>query len=818
MENNASRRNPKVEPDNYYLVTNPLKLRDGISHMLTKIEQSFKSNTKVTLISNELAEEGTMYGASYDPSVWYGILAKRRYHLSNVSVGEDDGSKYSYDISYDVVWNAAETFEKTNVKDRLVMTLGTSDEDRSKSELKRVYADEIPYDFNTWAADKSSYVTDSETRGALKYLGSDVVLQILNESVSAPENASSEEKEAYEARRREKLKNPDNLVYVDKLVRWLLGDHRYEGDSKSTYYSKRLVRNNNQPLRLRTETIGSSTVNFVLGDIINSDATYFDLCEYDANGNIERDENNKHKCQGFLAVGANDGMLHIINETDGTPVVSYMPSAVLSSVGKLVEEDYNHAHQAYVDSTPVVYEVASTHKKYLYGTYGLGIKGGYLLNLTGLKNIIGKSPKDKFDLLKSGSDRLVVWELKDSDSDFIGKQRVAPIWLRVLRSEYSDYANTYLVYASGYDSVKTGLLFVDMFYTGGNCLKGSIDEFTPCIVNEVEVNAEDPWGYGRKNALGTITDLSNEAVTKVGLKYEALYWGDLFGNVWKLDLSAFASAGGDYAGRYYDISKWGKDGFEPKIIFKAYDTNGVAQPITTRIAAPKHPYGGVGLIFGTGGLWTAADQGEVSLKYNTTQSLYMIRDGSSNAVVNASNRDESNLVHRCQNPVDAKTNPMAGCLMQYVFSSDDKSQIMINPAIRPDTSTTVYGWYLDLADADGESYNDGARIYTNPVVVNSYNIDVSVNIPNVGDACHGGGSAYKVLGDWTLTSFTQTMVKSEPINDLYNEGQVFEDPDGNLGSGTTKQNGGDPNKEDDPLDVFKFGDRKVSGSSWMKLY
>ncbi|MBP3749363.1 MAG: hypothetical protein J6I35_07435 [Ruminobacter sp.] len=786
---NPSRSNPNVEPDNYYLVTNPIKLRDGIAEMLGKIDQSVKSGSSFSFSTGGVTNGGDTYAVVYDPASWYGSVAKVGYNYKEKSSESGDAEKFVVNyIATEpsmVRWSADETFAAMNPDDRVVITF-----DAKNSKLTRLYAEETKYDSKTWDSNKSSYVAFSKSSGAVGHMGYDVVRQLLNETSLSDADVD----------------DPDYLVYADKLVRWVLGDHTYEGINSSENISLRLANNENKPLRPRNISIGTKKLNFVLGDIINSNAYVFKI-----NGKV------------FIGVGANDGMLHIIDDTNGKPVVSYMPSVALGSIGKLVKENYNSGHFAFVDSTIEKLEVGS--KTYLYGTYGLGMKGAYLLDVTNINSAAGISNAAGRSKFFTETNPLLVWEIREDLSKYIGKQRKAPSYMKILKNPgVPDSTVHYLAFGSGYDAEKQGLLFVDMFHNGGECIRGDKDKFEPCVVSEIdltseEFNAGDPWGYGRKNAFTGITPISSSFIDDAGWIINALYWGDLFGNVWKIDLDAVATAqraANKTPTAYYDVTNWGKTHYEPKIIFRATDQNGVAQPITADIQAAWHPNGGIGLIFGTGALWTSADQGTVSLKYNTNQTLYMIRDmNSADPTINASNREDDNLVHRCV-AGDAVSNPNAGCLFEYGFSSGDVTQIQLKLGGQvPTHATKVYGWYLDLADANGETYEDGARIYRNPLIVNSYNIAVPVNIPNVSDTCNGGGSSYIIDGDWTLRNFNMVISRSETFSFLLNEGTV-ENAEGGVAAIFGTETVGDGQV---PGNVGKFyAEPTVRSSSWLKLY
>ncbi len=790
--NSLARSNPQVEPDNYYLVTNPIKLKDGLAQMLNKIDQSFKTGSSFVAEGNTLTAGGFAYGSNYDPATWYGSLEKIKYDAD-----------YHYTQTY--AWNAAEAFASVSPEDRLIMTM-----DYAANKLVRLYAEDIGYDHN----DYKGYASSSASSGVAAYAGYNIVRALMNDD-SLEDDAIRED--------------DDILAYADKMVRWMLGEHKYEGLNSPEFDSLRLEKNGSAPLRYRAESLGAKDpLRFVLGDIINSDAAVF------APGNDGKQ---------FIAVGANDGMLHILDEADGKPVVSYVPSVMLSSLGRLVRETYATDHYPFVDSTPVFFRDRQSDgkgKSYLYGTYGLGFKGGYVLNVTGLSGLVGKSPDEKFKALnESAENPLLLWELTEKrtvtdgagtqtvmGSDFIGKQRLAPTMIRHPREYGSNYpAVPYLLYGSGYDATRQGLLLVDMLYKDNRCLSGSQATFTPCVVSEIETPAEDPWGNGRTNALAPVATYSETVVDEFadqmqGFIYRALYWGDTFGNVWKVDLSVLDA---NEDGEYYDVKNWGVAGDSaPQIIFSATDANGVAQPITARIGIGFNNAGGIGLLFGTGSMWTEADYDQASRLYNVNQSLYMIRDfNTTDPEVNAG--PGGKLVHRCAAPsmVASSANRCLVPLTEAIESADPKNFKMtaqVDPSVDL-TNAKQFGWYLDVYSPEGGTLmtqNSGARLYRDVNIVDGTWFSVPVNIPNVGNACGGGGTSYVLSGYWVFRN-NQVDLESDSMNDfLLGEGKTYVDAEGNLRTeyGGDKATAAGPSSQDETTHITKA----LKSSSWQHLF
>ena len=87
---------------------------------------------------------------------------------------------------------------------------------------------------------------------------------------------------------------------------------------------------------------------------------------------------------GRVAVGANDGMLHVFDEADGSEVFGYVPSMVIDKLKLLASRDAAYTHTYYVDGelTTGSAQIQTAWKTILTGGGGAGFAGLYALDMT----------------------------------------------------------------------------------------------------------------------------------------------------------------------------------------------------------------------------------------------------------------------------------------------------------------------------------------------------------------------------------------------------------------------------------------------------
>ena len=225
---------------------------------------------------------------------------------------------------------------------------------------------------------------------------------------------------------------------------------------------------------------------------------------------------------GMVYVGSNGGMLHGFDAATGVEKMAYLPAALFSTAIKegyhaLTDPDYAHA-PLYVDETPSLADarIEGEWRTVLVGGLGRGGRGVYALDVT--------DPDELAD--KSKANQTVLWEFTKDDDAHLGYTYSKPFvaylnngkWAAIFGNGMNDSgsaatggkAQLFIVYLDGPGA--DGIWDLDTDYHRITTSKGSTTErnglFSPKVV-DVDGN-------------GT-TDL--------------LYAGDLYGNLWRFDLS-----------------------------------------------------------------------------------------------------------------------------------------------------------------------------------------------------------------------------------------------------------------------------------------
>lgn len=502
------------------------------------------------------------------------------------------------------------------------------------------------------------------------------------------------------------------------IIRWLGGEAEHEGSLEE--YEEAVAADNYNVLRERKE----GERHFVLGDIINSDVAVVQA-----------------GTKFLLAVGANDGMLHILDEATGKPLVSFIPTEVRTEILRTAEVLYESNHKFFVDSTPKTFSKTIDGKvhTYLYGTLGLNFKGGYLLDLTTIFGTQNSTAEARFETIKS---KFYGWELKSSDSSLVGQSREAPIY-------YSVNNKDYFIYSSGYNAVTPGVLVVQGFDDVGN-------------VPKLDVKAQIRLGTEANRAISPIEIYARQS--SKGLEPISMFVGDTLGRLYQIKLNGAVSGRPDCWGFTNECSGVTISGeqatdYQPQVAFEAKDKNGNLQMITARPAVASLTSGGYAVLFGTGSYWTPFDDTPDSLKQ--VQTMYCLnRDNGSSTGTNIMNRDMLMPIVRVKDSNTCERNEFNGyaegkCTGNWVAST--------TPA---DNQSLKNGWYMDLNAFSGKGADvaTGERIYRSPLVINKTVYVVSA-IPNVSNSCETGGRSYL----YTMDVENGTTVLQQEIKGLANE-------------------------------------------------
>jgi type IV pilus assembly protein PilY1 len=455
----------------------------------------------------------------------------------------------------------------------------------------------------------------------------------------------------------------------------------------------------------------------LLGDIVNSSPAYV-------------------KESNTLFVGANDGMLHAFDASNGQEVFGYIPKGVASSDLKALTSP-NYKHKYFVDGpVSVSMRNQTNNKDILVAAMGRGGKGVFALDVT--------TPA-------SFSAANVLWDKTDAtdakvpiDAD-MGNVLAKPLvvrlngdWNKSSPDPKTVTAELGVIVANGVNSANNkAVLFVYRLDTNGKLLTTKGNSPNPI---KLEATYTTPTGANADNS-GT------EANGLVGIRgwdndgdgvIDFVYGGDLQGNVWKFDLDDV------------DSSKW-KVAYNNKPLFVARAGDGTAkrQSITGSFTLALDPVTyKPWVFFGTGRYLEAAD-----ITNFDKQTWYGIRDEGEITGSRSVALQERKLT--ALGTLDGKT--VRGFEKQSALPSGKK------------------GWFVDLLTPP-TGLPQGERMVADPLLLGSTLIAASI-IPS-SDACDVGGRGFLNAID----AFTGTSV-STPFFDVNGDGNLDNDK---VGSGESQ--------------------------------
>lgn len=478
----------------------------------------------------------------------------------------------------------------------------------------------------------------------------------------------------------------------------------------------------------------------VLGDIINSNPVEVSVPEQqypvvwpgnspENNVSYAAFRQNNLNRQHILYVGANDGMLHGFSAETGSEVFAYIPSAVFDNLSLLTSPEY--AHHYYVDASPTVIDafIANQWRTVLVSGLNGGGQAVFALDVT--------TPSQLTEGLASN---VVKWEFSDTDDADLGFTYSQPAVVRMANGQWA------AIFGNGYNNtVNDGNAS-----TTGNAVLYIVDIDTGAIIKKLDTGVgmtADPLGLSRPNGMSSpaVVDRDGNSVA------DFVYAGDLFGNVWKIDVSSS------------NVNNWDfsfKAGNTPQPFFIAQDNNGNRQPITIKptISRLDVDPSGLQIYIGTGKFLEVSDKTDTSI-----QTIYALRDTHSTLISGRAELREQTIV---QESGDVRVTS------QNLLANNDR------------------GWYMDLV-VDGQP-PIGERIISNMLFLNKKIIFTTI-IPTE-DPCDFGGESWLM----ELNAFTGARLNYH-VFDL-NQDQQF-----NSGDAVTITQGGET------LDVPASGIKSKTG-------
>lgn len=394
----------------------------------------------------------------------------------------------------------------------------------------------------------------------------------------------------------------------------------------------------------------------------------------------------------MLAVGANDGMLHIFDAQNGTELLGYVPGYTPLWENLRFLSSPNYEHRFFVDATPTVADYYAHEQNrwrtILTGSLGRGGQAIYALDITNAS----------FPSTTTDASSTVLWEFSDKDDAdmgfYLGSPQVVRMannnWAVIVGNGYNSHIGRH---TSGSEDPQQGAgqaaLFILYLTKKDNNTLGW---------EEGNTYIKIPVGEANRNGLSEPFPIDVDEDGKV----DYIYAGDLNGDMWRFDV------------RSTEDGTWQEGATK---IFSAANGSG-QQPIVQAPVVGPHPFGvskGVMVYFGTGKYLEPEDLSRTNQPIQAIYGLWDKLDGSSGII------QESAL------------------LTQHIEQETSKLRAVTSTAIDWGSQD---GWKLPLVtpvySSDGSvSYiNNGEKITSKPILRNGNLIFVATQPPGTSeDSC-----------------------------------------------------------------------------------
>lgn len=451
--------------------------------------------------------------------------------------------------------------------------------------------------------------------------------------------------------------------------------------------------------------------NRLLGDLINSDPWFIGNSNFGYNlllgteGTdylVYRSSAAYKARRPLIAIGGNDGMLHVFNPsitgaTAGNEVFAYVPHTLFAGNKLASLTDPAYTHQYFVDGSPIAGDAyfdadGDSDKEWrtvLVGTLGAGGKGVFALDMTFL------NPNNYAAAEPSFSASRILWEINSNLAGFadLGFTLGQASIVRMANGEFA------AVFGNGYNSANhKAVLYI-------------VDIKTGALIKAFDTGVGT---LGNPNGLSSplAVDANSDRVV------DAIYAGDLHGNLWKFDVSAA------------DPNNW-SFGFDntgvPAPLFIAKDAADAVQPITAKPQAGLHPNGGLMIYFGTGRYFVDGDHAVSNPQIHT---FYGIRD----ACVNMAGGSRT-----CSTSPPSITRA-ADLVKQDILAEQVAGKYDVRVTTNAVTNIVTYlgtkkGWYMDLVPPSRVA--KGERVVTQALLRSGRIIFVTL-IPDPSPCNYGG--------------------------------------------------------------------------------
>ena len=399
----------------------------------------------------------------------------------------------------------------------------------------------------------------------------------------------------------------------------------------------------------------------VLGDVLESQPVYIGAPNFSyPYPGYAAFKSSQASRAGTIYLGANDGMLHAFNATNGEERWAFIPSTVVPNLWRLADKNYAALHRNFVNGPPVISDICTancscdtacvsgggtppTWKTILVGGLNGGGRGYYALDVT------------------TPTSPTLLWEFTTTQGQ--GSTKDDDLGYSFGPAQITRKADgTWVVLVtSGYNNVSPGTTGLGYLYV--------LNAGTGAIVSKIATSA---GSAATPSGLAKIAVWNTEPA---GNQAGYVYGGDLLGNVWRFDINSTdtASIGTGSVMKFAELYS-NSAGTQPQPV--------MTTPVLGKIADKRVVFINTGKYLETSDLTTTQ-----------TQSQYAIKD---------------------DDATSALVNPRNTLVRQTISAGSTTRTISRN-------SVNFYsgrGWYFDFPDT-GERANVDAQLVLGTLLIPS---------------------------------------------------------------------------------------------------
>ncbi len=400
-----------------------------------------------------------------------------------------------------------------------------------------------------------------------------------------------------------------------------------------------------------------------LGDIVHSSPLYIDKPSRLYNESSYLSFKEAYKNRGsMIAVGANDGMLHIFSADKGKELMAYVPGyhGLWSHLADLSSPQYDHNFfvDGQLSSNDVYFNHDESWRTILVGGLRAGGQSIFALDVT----------QGSFTQKNVDTEKQVIFEFDDSDDADFGYSYGTPQIVQMNNDQWA------VIVGNGYNSGSTH------YPSGAKDDYVSTSKKAALFILFIEKGLDGQWDINKDYIKILVGDNKDNGLSEPfpvdidgDYKVDYIYAGDLSGELHKFDVSST------------DPTNWQK----PSSVKTFFSGN---QPITSPVVVGPHIDGltkGMMVYFGTGKYLETSDNNN---KGQSTQAFYGLWD--------------KNIPS--QNTILSNSKQL---LRQEILASNNQMRATTNFDIDP----SHVGWSLELKENNN---NAGERSTNRPKLRN----------------------------------------------------------------------------------------------------